>query len=112
MRESYRRTTGLTRKRPSRLAAACLGALCIAAFVLIAGASTAVRADEADERIDRRMRAFEDPKLLQILTSAPAPRAGRQGPQPFNQQPPAAQSNFQIKTPFCFRDVLGRLVCR
>lgn len=86
--------------------------LSVAAFALIAGVSPALAADQADERIDRAMGAFENPKLLQILTSAPAPRVGHHGAQPFDQEPPAAQVDFRPKIVTCFVDANKKIVCQ
>lgn len=72
------------------------------------------RADtEEDQRIDRQLGALEDPRLIQILASPPVPPGGHTGPQPFDQEPPAAQADFSVPRPVvCVVTPNNQVICQ
>lgn len=53
----------------------------------------------ADQEVDLEMGAFEDPSLLFALTERPDPERRLELFQPFDQQPPAALSDFSPAPP-------------
>ncbi len=91
---SYRSSIG--EFRPGlRLAAAGLAAMLL--MVATGGVSAAVF-DPRDREIDIAMGVLRaDPVLIRLLTEPPEPVTF--GPQPFDQQPPAAQDDFRPAPP-------------
>ena len=69
-----------------------LGALCLAA------PPAAAQSDpwRGDLEVDLALGSLEDPSLIRVLTEDPEPRRRLERGQPFNQQPPAAQNDFEL----------------
>ena len=77
---------------------ACLPAFALAAFVLAPSPSALAQASvpQRQRSVDTALNALRrDGVLLRLLTQPPQPWPGPTGPQPFDQQPPAAQQDFR-----------------
>ncbi len=89
----------LTRQIAGKWVAAALLGLAMVAGIAPAVAAQAplsprqLQVDEALNTLER------DPDVMRLLASPPAGVPGPRGPQPFEQQPPAAQTDFSAPPP-------------
>ena len=80
------------------------GGAALLGLAMVAGVAPAVAAQspvsQRQLQVDEALSTLNrDPDVMRLLASPPAGVPGPRGPQPFEQQPPAAQTDFSTPPP-------------